>query len=303
MNPPNPPNDQEKFATYTRDSATGLDYANQRYYDNLIGRFTKPDPFGGSADQTNPQSWNRYAYAGNDPANNFDPNGLDSFYSEYLRSVGLEPNYGFNVGAGPTYVPCPGCTTTVYGTPDPIAPIGTVTYFFPPSSGSSSNSSTTSGGVTPVSLPVTPVTPPSVNTSPPCAPSGTAPDPTVYQQKGQLANSLTNYPYDPNGMSLAAGTLYNLVELYGFRRGGPNDAQVLYGGSPAYANYVFGVYLSAAGLSLPETLSAANDYAAARSRYPAGTVMDRTYTATPAVNIANITAGYDAQQTGTLCHK
>ncbi len=98
VNPPNPPNDQEKFATYTRDSTTGLDYANQRYYDNLIGRFTKPDPFGGSADQTNPQSWNRYAYAGNDPANNFDPNGLDSFYSEYLRSVGLEFDYGFNVG-------------------------------------------------------------------------------------------------------------------------------------------------------------------------------------------------------------
>ncbi len=76
VTPPNPPNDQEKFASYTRDSATGLDYADQRYYDNLIGRFMKPDPFGGSANPLSPQSWNRYAYVGNDPANNFDPNGL-----------------------------------------------------------------------------------------------------------------------------------------------------------------------------------------------------------------------------------
>ncbi len=79
INPPNPPNDQEKFASYTRDSATGLDYADQRYYDNLIGRFTKPDPFGGSANPISPQSWNRYAYVGGDPANANDPEGLCDF--------------------------------------------------------------------------------------------------------------------------------------------------------------------------------------------------------------------------------
>ncbi len=76
INPPNPANDQEKFASYTRDSATGLDYADQRYYNNLIGRFMRPDPFGGSANAYVPQTWDRYAYVGNDPANNFDPEGL-----------------------------------------------------------------------------------------------------------------------------------------------------------------------------------------------------------------------------------
>ena len=75
--PANPPNDQEKFATYTRDSATGLDYANQRYYSSPLGRFTRPDPFGGSANPRKPQSWNRYAYVENDPANAHDPNGLE----------------------------------------------------------------------------------------------------------------------------------------------------------------------------------------------------------------------------------
>ena len=38
-------NDQVKFATYTRDSATGLDYADQRYYASSFGRFMPPDPY------------------------------------------------------------------------------------------------------------------------------------------------------------------------------------------------------------------------------------------------------------------
>ena len=38
-------NDQVKFATYTRDAATGLDYADQRYYANNLGRFMMADPY------------------------------------------------------------------------------------------------------------------------------------------------------------------------------------------------------------------------------------------------------------------
>ena len=68
-------NDREKYATYTRDSA-GLDYAMNRYYSSQWGRFLSPDPYGGSAATGNPQSWNRYAYAGNDSVNNSDPSGL-----------------------------------------------------------------------------------------------------------------------------------------------------------------------------------------------------------------------------------
>jgi len=34
-------NDTQKFATYTRDSATGLDYAQNRYYASQIGRFRR----------------------------------------------------------------------------------------------------------------------------------------------------------------------------------------------------------------------------------------------------------------------
>jgi RHS repeat-associated protein len=69
-------NDREKYATYTRDSATGLDYAMNRYYASQWGRFLSPDPYAGSVSLRNPQSWNRYGYVGGDPANHTDPSGL-----------------------------------------------------------------------------------------------------------------------------------------------------------------------------------------------------------------------------------
>ena len=53
-------NDNWKFATYWRDSATGLDYAMNRYYSSAIGRFLSPDPYISSAGPSVPQSWNRY---------------------------------------------------------------------------------------------------------------------------------------------------------------------------------------------------------------------------------------------------
>jgi RHS repeat-associated protein len=71
-----PSNDQVRFATYTRDSATLLDYADQRYYGNAQGRFMTPDPYFASGKPGSPQSWNRYAYTRGDPVNASDPTGL-----------------------------------------------------------------------------------------------------------------------------------------------------------------------------------------------------------------------------------
>ncbi len=55
-------NDRVKFATYRRDSESSLDYAGNRYYDNVTGRFMTADPYGGSGVAGDPQSWNKYAY-------------------------------------------------------------------------------------------------------------------------------------------------------------------------------------------------------------------------------------------------
>src|ERR1035441_8209944 len=52
-------NDREKYATYTRDSATGLDYAMNRYYSSQWGRFLSPDPYRRSMDLSNPGSEER----------------------------------------------------------------------------------------------------------------------------------------------------------------------------------------------------------------------------------------------------
>jgi RHS repeat-associated protein len=69
-------NDNWKFGTYLRDSATGLDYAMNRYYSSGSGRFMSPDPYRASGGPAVPQSWNRYAYVENDPINYGDPAGL-----------------------------------------------------------------------------------------------------------------------------------------------------------------------------------------------------------------------------------
>ena len=53
---------KEKFATYFRDSETGLDYADQRYHQPGMGRFMTPDPYKASGGPSDPGSWNRYAY-------------------------------------------------------------------------------------------------------------------------------------------------------------------------------------------------------------------------------------------------
>jgi RHS repeat-associated protein len=48
---------------------------DQRYYTATAGRFYTPDQSTG-ASLRNPITWNKYAYAGDDPVNFRDPRGL-----------------------------------------------------------------------------------------------------------------------------------------------------------------------------------------------------------------------------------
>jgi len=52
-----------------------------RRYNRWHSRFDQPDPYGGSYDITNPQSFNRYSYVLNDPVNFVDPSGLDDEFT------------------------------------------------------------------------------------------------------------------------------------------------------------------------------------------------------------------------------
>jgi RHS repeat-associated protein len=63
-----------RFTGKERDAETGLDYFGARYMSSAQGRFASPDAAG--PDLTNPQTFNKYRYALNNPLRYVDPNGL-----------------------------------------------------------------------------------------------------------------------------------------------------------------------------------------------------------------------------------
>lgn len=65
-----------KFTGKERDSESGLDNFGARYDASSMGRFMTPDPLLSSGRLGNPQTWNRYAYALNNPLRIIDPTGL-----------------------------------------------------------------------------------------------------------------------------------------------------------------------------------------------------------------------------------
>jgi RHS repeat-associated protein len=66
---------RQKFTEKERDIETGLDYFGARYYSSVQGRFISVDPARKSIIPQNPQSWNRYTYAYNNPLALIDNNG------------------------------------------------------------------------------------------------------------------------------------------------------------------------------------------------------------------------------------
>ena len=75
----------QRYTTYTRDSNGGDDAMFRRYKSNWT-RFAQPDPYDGSYNLTDPQSFNRYSYVQNDPVNFVDPTGLTMCGAEYSFS-------------------------------------------------------------------------------------------------------------------------------------------------------------------------------------------------------------------------
>lgn len=67
---------KQKFTGYERDAETNLDFAQARYFENQQGRFSSIDPLMASGRPGNPQTWNRYAYALNNPTRFTDPSGM-----------------------------------------------------------------------------------------------------------------------------------------------------------------------------------------------------------------------------------
>jgi RHS repeat-associated protein len=64
-----------KFTGKERDSESGLDNFGLRYLTSSMGRFMSPDSIANDWELANPQTWNRYAYARNNPLAYVDPDG------------------------------------------------------------------------------------------------------------------------------------------------------------------------------------------------------------------------------------
>jgi len=136
----NTTNDTEKYATYTRDAVSGLDYAMNRYYASNWGRFMTPDPSYASMDLRNHQSWNRYAYAADDPIDTNDPAGTCQ------QPAGLSGGQvGVCIAAFISTPTVPGGSSLAYGVGDNRGPSGSGGSFreqfgiiFDPSTGAAS---------------------------------------------------------------------------------------------------------------------------------------------------------------------
>ncbi len=94
-------------ATPTENLYAGLEWDNNanvykamyRQYAPAFGRWSTPDPYDGSYDWANPQSLNRYAYAGWSPFGAVDPSGLDASGWFYGGVVSNSDLYGSTVGS------------------------------------------------------------------------------------------------------------------------------------------------------------------------------------------------------------
>ena len=65
--------EERGFTGHTEDVNSDLVYMQQRYYDPSIGRFLSIDPL--NANPNDPKTYNRYAYANNNPYKYVDPDG------------------------------------------------------------------------------------------------------------------------------------------------------------------------------------------------------------------------------------
>jgi len=68
-------NDLDGFTGHIKDSATGLNYMQARYYDPVMGRMLSLDPETFTSKDMNQNYFNRYTYTMNNAVNSIDPDG------------------------------------------------------------------------------------------------------------------------------------------------------------------------------------------------------------------------------------
>ena len=84
---------EQRFTGQIRDTETGIDFFNARYFTAPLGRFNSADPESVGADLSDPQTWNGYGYVRNSPLALTDPSG------QFL-SAAAAGSAGGPIGAG-----------------------------------------------------------------------------------------------------------------------------------------------------------------------------------------------------------
>jgi RHS repeat-associated protein len=83
-----PAPEERQFAAKENDAETGLDYFGARYLRAQSGRFTSVDPYLDHAlALADPQRWNRYSYALNNPLKFIDPDGRNPMLLQRLAEA------------------------------------------------------------------------------------------------------------------------------------------------------------------------------------------------------------------------
>jgi len=114
------------FTGHAYDRELELDYMGARYYDPIIGRFMGVDSI--EIDPNDPRTFNRYAYANNNPYRYMDPDGRLPILVPILITAGLEAlNLGFEAHDNINN-PCGDCVrSSSFGIPGPVAGKGAIT--------------------------------------------------------------------------------------------------------------------------------------------------------------------------------
>jgi len=110
--------DASHFAMLDHDYEDETDHAQFRQYSEAQGHWLSPDPYSGSYDRSNPQSFNRYVYALNNPLSNVDPSERECVWDDGSYDASDDPDTGSSGGcaaAGGSYVP-PNIFESVEGT-------------------------------------------------------------------------------------------------------------------------------------------------------------------------------------------
>lgn len=75
-----------RFTSYQHDNETGLEYALARYYDTRTSGYCSADPVEGNPED--PETWNRYVYARDNPITITDPSGKS--WWKWVLKIGID---------------------------------------------------------------------------------------------------------------------------------------------------------------------------------------------------------------------